>query len=131
MARRPGPRRCRSSRFTLGRFGNANEQVRQSISRRTLDKNSNSLVEPAEARQFLAQYSQGATFSFGGGPTALRVVVAGMLQSTSARQPDVLPLLDTDMSKSLDAKELAAAGSRLKSRDADDNDVLDAIRNHR
>jgi EF hand domain-containing protein len=114
-----------SSRFTFGRLGNANEQVRQSI-RRTLDINSNSLVEPSEARQFLAQYSQGATFSFGGGPTALRVVVAGMLQATTARHPDVLPLLDTDMSKSLDAKELATAYSRLKSRDLDDNDVLDS-----
>ena len=34
--------------------------------------------------------------------------------------------MDTDKDKSLDAQELAAAPARLKSRDADDNDVLDA-----
>lgn len=113
-----------SPRFTFGRFNNANVQFRDTISR-SLDRNSNSQVEPAEARQFLAQFAQGPTFSFGGGPTALRTFVPG-LQAAGARHPDLLALLDRDESKSLDVQERSAALTRLKSRDADDNDALEA-----
>jgi Ca2+-binding EF-hand superfamily protein len=41
-------------------------------------------------------------------------------------QADVRALLDTDADGALNDKEIAAAGERLKTRDADDNDVLDA-----
>jgi len=113
-----------TTRFTFGRLGNLNEQLRESLSR-TYDKNKNKVVEVAEARAFLAQF-HGAAFSLGGGPASFRVVATGAVQPAVAEQADLLMLLDTDSSKSLDTKELAAAMARLKSRDTDDNDVLDA-----
>jgi EF hand len=113
-----------TARFTLGRLGNLPDQVRESMIR-SFDKNANKLVESDEARQFLAQY-QGATLSLGDGSGSYRLLVGGMLLPAPLGQPDLLKLLDTDSSKSLDGQELAAATARLKSRDADDNDVLDA-----
>jgi len=113
-----------TARFTFGRLGNIPDQVRESMIR-SFDKNANKLVEAAEARQFFAQY-QSPTFTLGDGSGSYRLLVAGMLQPYTASQPDLLVLLDTDASKSLDSKELAAATARLKSRDADDNDVLEA-----
>jgi Ca2+-binding EF-hand superfamily protein len=111
-------------RFTLGRLGNLNEQARLSLSR-SFDRNHNDMVEVFEARHFMAQFSQGPTFLLGGAPTSLRVV-AGVVQPAPDNKPDLLKLLDTDSSKSLDVGELAATMTRLKSRDADDNDVLEA-----
>lgn len=114
-----------TARFTFGRLANLNDQIRGSLIR-GLDRNANGLVEAPEARQFLAQYFQGPTFSLGGGSAAFRVLIAGTLQPAPDGKADVLKLLDTDSNKSLDAGEIAAAAIRLKSRDADDNDVLDA-----
>lgn len=115
-----------SRRFTLGRITAPNDQIKQSIIR-NYDANSNGQVEQDEARKILAQYGQGGTFSLGSGAGFVRVITAaGASFGAANNQVDLLPLLDTNRDKSLDVKELAAAAARLKSRDADDNDVLDS-----
>jgi hypothetical protein len=90
------------------------------------DKNSDELVDRAEVRHFLAQRFQGPAFSIGTGPNyAGRSGRVGVqVYSTFGAVPDVLPLLDADQDGSLSAAEITAAAERLKSRDADDNDLL-------
>ncbi len=119
----------KTSRFTLGRVRITNDQQRQQYIK-NLDKNGNGLVERLEARTFIAQYFQGPAFtlsggygyrgSFGGGI----VIVNGVRTYAGRGRADVQTLLDTDKDGVLSEKEIAAAGKRLKSRDADDNDLL-------
>jgi len=119
----------KSSRFTLGRVRITNEQQRKQYEK-IFDGNKNGVVDRAEARRFIAQYYQGAAFTltagsgyrggFGGG----FVVVNGRYVSRGGGTADVHALLDENKDSVLSAEEIAAAGKRLKSRDADDNDLL-------
>ena len=101
-------------RFAFGRFANPSQQRQLA---KTYDRNKNGQVEAGEAENLLARFVGGQ----GGGAFSLT------RGNSAARGPDVLKLLDTDNDKQLSADELKAAAERLKSRDADDNDVLDAI----
>ena len=114
-------------RFTLGQVRSANAQAERSI-KQFWDKNSDGLVDRAEVRHFLAQRFQGPTFTIGNSPSyggrSGRAAVNGQFYTTFGAVPDILPLLDADQDGALNAGEIAAAGERLKSRDADDNDLL-------
>ena len=103
-----------SGRFTLGRLGAIGEAQRTSIAN-GMDANNDGLVQLLEARQFMAQLVRAPTFTLTGGAPF-----------SASGSPDLLALLDTDHDRRLSEKEIAAAGERLKSRDADDNDVLDS-----
>ncbi len=120
----------KNNQFTMGRVRIINDDQRNAYIR-TMDKNENEQVDRAEVRQFVAQYFQGPAFNLGGG-NGYRGGFGGrvVLSSNGAvyrggGQADVRKLLDTDSDGVLDEKEIAAASERLKSRDADDNDLLD------
>ena len=101
-------------RFAFGRFAG---QAQQQQLAKTYDRNGNGQVEAAEVEYLLSRFSGGQ------GSEAFSLTRG----NSGTRGPDVLKLLDTDNDKQLSAEELQAATERLKSRDADDNDVLDAI----
>lgn len=97
--------------------GNAQqqEQARMSLVRQ-FDVNSDGLVNRDEAQTVLNQFG-GRGGAFGGG-----------FRSAGGGTPgDLKPLLDADGDGKLSAAEIAAAPERLKSRDANDNDLLEAI----
>jgi Ca2+-binding EF-hand superfamily protein len=118
-----------AGRFTLGRVPSQNEQQRKSYIQ-NFDKNADGLVDRGEVRQFIAQFFQGATFSLGGGFGSAYgqggvVVVNGQMMYGGGAQADLRALLDVDSDGTLSDKEIAAATERLKSRDANDNDLLE------
>lgn len=114
----------RSLRFHGGRYrGQTPEQLNQI--RPTLDTNGNGLVDRVEARRFIAQNNQGADFVLVTGGSGAGMVLQSNAQVLSANTPvDLKTFLDTDSDGTLSAAEIAAAPQRLKSRDADDNDLL-------
>lgn len=98
-----------------------------------LDSNMDLLVDRFEARQYLATYFNGAAFSLAGtgnnyggfGGSAGGVVLNnGQYVGSGNGQGDVKSLFGTDSDGTLSEAEIAVAGERLKSRDADDNDLL-------
>jgi len=105
-------------RFASGRynFRNLNEQQREQQRERlikTFDTNSDGQADREEARTLMSQ-------QFGGAPFNLQPT--GMM---GVSQVDVRELLDTDKDGALSAAELDAAGTRIKSRDANDNDLVE------
>ncbi|HUY31733.1 MAG TPA: EF-hand domain-containing protein [Pirellulales bacterium] len=81
------------------------------------DTNSNGLVDRDEARRFIAQINRaGAAFALDGS-TEYR----GMNQ----RESPLRRLLDADADEMLSSAELAGAIDRLRSRDANDDDILE------
>jgi hypothetical protein len=117
-----------SPRFAFGRAQLGLGQRETMI--RALDANRDGLVDRSEARMFVAQYFGAPTFSLGGYGTAYGgfagnvVVVNGQMVATGGGQADLRALLDLDADGVLSDKEIAAVTERLKSRDADDNDLL-------
>jgi Ca2+-binding EF-hand superfamily protein len=114
----------KAPRFTMGRMRFTNDSQAASTIR-MFDTNTNGLVDRVEVRQYIARYFNGPTFSLTAnnyGQT--RVFSNGRVMSSGGRQADVKTLLDTDKDGVLSEKEIAAASDRLKSRDADDNDLL-------
>jgi Ca2+-binding EF-hand superfamily protein len=113
-----------SKRFTLGRFQIAEGQQKQSYIQ-MLDKNADGIVDRPEVRLFVAQFSGAPAFMLGGG-----YGYGGLVQTADGRvmltgsTADVRALLDTDADGNLSDKEIAVATERLKTRDADDNDLL-------
>ena len=114
-----------SPRFTLGRLRFSSEQKQSMI--HALDRNADGQVDRPEVRQYVSQYFSAPAFvlnanaysGYGG------VFVAnGRIVSTGGAQADLRPLLDTDADGALSDKEIAAGAERLKTRDADDNDLL-------
>ncbi len=114
-------------RFTLGRVRFANEQQQQQY-RAGLDKNSDGIVDRVEVRRFIAQYSQGPAFvvgGLGGGGRGGAIVVSnGQLLGGGTGSTEARGLIDEDGDGTLSPAEIEQAGDRLKSRDADDNDLL-------
>lgn len=115
-------------RFTYGRI--FPEQQRAQYLK-MLDRDEDGEVDRAEARGFLAVTFQGPAFQvsggFAGGMRGLVVFAAnGALAGSggSAGPDSVWSLLDADGDGVLSETEIAGAGERLKSRDADDNDLL-------
>jgi Ca2+-binding EF-hand superfamily protein len=117
----------KAPRYAFGQVQNfANEKQRQDYLK-AFDKNGDGVMDRYEARLMIAQRSQGPDFvlyamsPLGGGYTTFtpdgRVI-------TATAGGDVKALLDIDNDGELSAKEIAAAASRLKSRDVDDDDVL-------
>lgn len=99
--------------FAGGRFAylGQNQQVKE----RTIaqfDQNKDGLVDRVELRSLFAQYTGGPAF---------------MVQNYGFGQqnPPVRELLDLNKDNVLDADEIAAAELRIKSRDANDNDIVD------
>lgn len=102
-------------RFGFGRFtyySRNKTQLEATIKR--YDLNRNGLVETVEARNLIA--------SLGGGGAVFSVIQA----ATPSTQPDVKKLLDTDGDGVINREELEAASEKLKSRDANDNDLLES-----
>lgn len=98
--------------FLGGRFAylGQNEQVRD----RTIaqfDQNKDGLVDRVELRTLFAQYTGGPAFLVQGG--------------FGQPNPPVREILDVNKDEILQADELAAAEARLKSRDANDNEIVD------
>lgn len=92
------------------------------------DKNSDGLVDRSEVRQFLAQRFGGPAFLVtsnpGNGLQSQRIIVSGQQTTVGGAMRQVHTLLDADSDGSLSEQEIAAAPERLKSQDADDNDLL-------
>jgi Ca2+-binding EF-hand superfamily protein/ribosome maturation factor RimP len=100
-------------RFTFGRgYYNAAAASRRELGER-YDLNGDGLVQRPEVRRYLAQLGYGGAFNV-------------RPSYNSQTQPDVKSVLDTNKDGVIDAAELKAAFERLKSRDADDNDLLTA-----
>jgi Ca2+-binding EF-hand superfamily protein len=78
------------------------------------DRNQNGEVDREEVRNFL---------ELTGGPAFQLTAMPYGYNS----QPDVRELIDRDGDGAISAEELAAASDRLKSRDANDDDILDAV----
>jgi Ca2+-binding EF-hand superfamily protein len=120
----------KSPRFTLGRVTNINESTLKNYVTR-FDRDKDGLVNRLEARYYLATMFQGPTFSLltgsaGAFGSAGGVVVVNgrAMRGGDSTQADVRKLLDTDNDGLLSDTEIAAASERLKTRDADDNDLL-------
>ncbi|MFQ5731330.1 MAG: hypothetical protein ACE5KM_05165 [Planctomycetaceae bacterium] len=95
---------------TRYRYAAANAKQRQALAKR-FDLNGNNKVDRYEVRRFIAQLGYGAAFN--------------IRPSYNYRaEPDITKILDTNKDGSLTADELESAAERLKSRDADDNDLL-------
>jgi Ca2+-binding EF-hand superfamily protein len=117
-------------RFTLGRVRIANTlQQKQFLT--ALDRNSDGIVDRPEVRRFIAQYSQGPAFVVGGlgggsawGGGGAIVVANGQVLGGGAGGVEARGILDEDSDGILSSAEIEKAGDRLKSRDADDNDLL-------
>jgi len=101
--------------FVNVRYRNAltNAAVRKSAVKR-FDANSDGIAQRDEVRKYVAAIGYGAAF-------AIRP------SYTYSRQADAKKVLDTDKDGTLSKAEIAAAARRLKSRDADDNDLLEAF----
>src|SRR5262245_40634282 len=123
-----------SRNFFIGQFqyfGNE-EQRKQYID--SLDLNKDGLVDRYEARTMIAGRAGGGDFllsaspgyGFAGGGGGVVVTPQGQYVAAGGAGSDLRGLLDTDGDGTLSAKEIDAAPERLKSRDADDNDVLEA-----
>lgn len=101
-------------KFGYGQFNiqfQGNDEQRKQLLR-YYDKNADGLVERSEARSLLAQFFGGPTFTLN--PYFL----------TGQAAAAVFKLLDADGDGTISAEEAAAASPRLKSRDADDNDLV-------
>lgn len=101
-------------RFGFGRFtyyARNKAQLQATIKR--YDLNKDGLVDKAEARSLVA--------SLGGGGAVFRVVQG----ATAYSQPDIKKLLDADGDGVIGQQELETAPDKLKSRDANDNDLLE------
>ncbi len=102
-------------KFLAGRLVNyaRNEQARKQFTQ-TYDKNSDGKIDRYECRLLVAGQFAGAAFSMYNAPVS------------QTGGPDLFELLDADNDKVLSEKELLTASERLKSRDRDENDILDA-----
>ncbi|MDA1013334.1 MAG: hypothetical protein O3A00_02650 [Planctomycetota bacterium] len=118
-----------STRFTMGRIRIINDEQRAKYVT-GLDTNGNKIVDRVEVRQFLAMYFQGPSFMLSGSTANYRSGFAGGVVVFNGGfyprngQADVRKLLDKNDDGELSADEIAGAAERLKSRDADDNDLL-------
>jgi Ca2+-binding EF-hand superfamily protein len=117
----------RSPAFTLGRIQIVNDQqVRQYLS--IFDQNKNELVDRNEVRAFLARYFQGGAFHLAStssrGAYGRVTVASNGRVSAGVPQANVQLLLDTNSDGNLSKEEIASAADRLKSRDANDDDLL-------
>ncbi len=119
----------KSPRFTLGRVTNVSQAALRSYVSR-FDCDADGMVNRQEARQYLAAMFQGPTFSLTasagafGSAGGIVYVNGRAVRRGDTTQADVRKLLDTDGDGLLSDTEIAAAPERLKTRDADDNDLL-------
>jgi Ca2+-binding EF-hand superfamily protein len=115
----------RSPVFTMGRIRIVNDQqIRPYLA--LFDRNKDELVDRGEVRGFVARYFQGPAFNLASVRTQGRVILAGngRVSRNAAVQANVQVLLDTNSDGKLSKKEIIAAADRLKSRDANDDDLL-------
>lgn len=93
------------------------EQERNTLIKR-YDENGNGVVDRSEGRRLLAQHGGGTGF----------VVIDGFQFSREGGggRIDLKAFLDGDRDGDLSAEEIAAATDRLKSRDVNNNDLLEA-----
>jgi Ca2+-binding EF-hand superfamily protein len=97
----------------VGPYGQRGAQPQQlEAAIKSYDRNRDELVDRVEVRGFLEQF--GSTFQ-------LMSVPYGY----GYGQADIRELIDTDKSGELSAEELAGTSDRLKSRDANDDDIVD------
>ncbi|GAB4153892.1 MAG: hypothetical protein Tsb009_30370 [Planctomycetaceae bacterium] len=105
----------RNPRFAYGRLGTAFRANNQTFLKTMIaryDVNKDGLVDRFEMRRLFSQIGYGRAFQ----------VTRNFARS---RLPDIKKLLDVNGDGKLSPEELKAVGDRLKSRDADDNDVLE------
>lgn len=120
-----------SPRFALGRAV-ADTGAQRLVAIKSSDINGDGLVDLPEARRFVALRHRAPSFQLQAaaaiyGRSDRYPVSSNQLQARIAQVADVASLLDRDGDAALSRQEIAAAAERLKSRDADDNDVLDAV----
>ena len=115
--------------FTLGRVRVANDQqMRQYLN--LFDKDKDEIVDRGELRAFLARYFQGGAFFLTttaqarSGYSQVRVLANGRVMSGGGANANVQALLDVNSDGRLTKEEIANAPDRLKSRDANDDDLL-------
>lgn len=116
----------RSPIFTLSRVRVVNDQQARSYLT-MFDRNKDELVDRGEARAFLARYFQGGAFYLTTAAQArgrTRVISNGQVVTGGGATADVKLLLDTNSDGTLSKEEIANAADRLKSRDANDDDLL-------
>jgi len=103
-------------RFLSGRFSYLarNDQTRKSTIKQ-YDTNKDGQIDRGELRRLVARMNGGSTF----------YVQPSYQQNGQGSNSAIRKLLDTDKDGNLSVEEIAAASQRLKSRDGDDNDVLD------
>jgi len=92
-------------------YNSNNKRIRENYIKQ-LDVNGDGIPDRREIRRMAARIGYGAAFHVQ--PLAARV-----------QQPDAQSLLDANKNGRLSKDELAAASARLKSRDANDNDLLE------
>jgi Ca2+-binding EF-hand superfamily protein len=105
----------KSARFRIAGYGQTLQPAQLAAAVKQYDKNQNELVEREEVRAMLEQ--------LGGSAFMLAATPYGYAYA----QPDVRALLDVDGNGEISADELAGAADRLKSRDANDDDIVDAM----
>lgn len=115
--------------FTLGRVRIANDQqMRQYLT--LFDRNKDEIVDRGELRAFLARYFQGGAFFLTttaqnrSGYGTVQVLSNGRVMSGGGANANVQALLDVNSDGRLSKEEIANAPERLKSRDANDDDLL-------
>ena len=112
-----------SPRFTLGRLRFGSDQKQSMI--KALDRNADGQVDRPEVRLYVSQYFSAPAFLINSSADYGGTFLAnGRMVTSGVAQPDVRALLDTDADGALSDQEIAAAPERLKTRDADDNDLL-------
>lgn len=100
-----------NQRFVFGRVRAQNPQQLQQLIK-NYDANGNGVVDRFEVRRFIAMLFQGSDFWLAPNYSAY------------PQGATLLSVLDTDKNDTLSADEIRAAPERLKSRDANDDDLL-------
>lgn len=109
--------------FMLGQRVANDAMIKSLLSRYDIDMDER--VNRHEVRAFLAQRFRGAAFTLNGRGSAMIARGSNLYRAGgSAATVDLWKLLDKDDDQVISAEELAAAPNRLKSRDADGNDLL-------
>lgn len=103
-------------RFGFGRLAyQAQNKAARDLLQKNLDTNADGLADRPEVRRFLAQQFAGGPFSIGSYAYAMQ------------GQANLRELLDVDKDQNISSDEWTTAAERLKTRDADDDDLVTLV----
>ena len=101
-------------RFGFGRFVDyTRSKAQRQAALKRFDRNGNGIVDVEDARFLITELGGWAAFNISQGAKALS-------------QPNIMKVLDTDGDGVISQEELKSAAEKLKSRDANDNDLLES-----